>query len=778
MKLAITIGSREIGFTIGKSLSASAAAFMRGDDSPQSGAQLSSAYEQSTWIYSCIGAIAKQLAQIPLRVSRGTRMPQKARTVKWRRRAVGEDLIEGGPLVELMNRPHPQLTRFDFWYLCVAWLMLRGEVFSVPTTDTSEPVILDTPGRGGKLIRRLVILNPANFREEIQAHMLMGWCYYGHTRTPMKSYTFLPEEVVYSKLPNPYDFWRGMAPLTVAQLAAQTDYASAQFLKGLMLNNADTGVIVTTDQQPDPEQREDLMAALRERKRKAGTADRPLLLWGGMKVEKPTLTSADMQFLENRKFNRQEICSIYQTPQEVLGFTEDANRSVSDSARLNFIENTIAGICELLEVGFEPVARAYDKNFFVWFDIDSLPIMQRARQTRFATATTTMQGMGVPLNILNGIFDLGLPDDLPHGDSVFLPFSMQEYGTPQEKPAPAVEQEETEDTEEAKGNPFTRMQKLLTEATQNEERLKHICKANPDFERSIEDSIRLKKGKLSKFFFEQRGRVLAKISELNIPDDAKSLTSKGVTSNLRRHLQDNPLGYEFSYRALDDIFNRSKEDEALWKKIKPTLIADLEFGGAQIWQDIGLSDFKLKPADATRFLDKRKNVIQDINETTFNSLKSSLKAGLDAGESFEQLTDRVKSIYQNASVGRAEVIAVTETNVAINSGRNQAMVDAKVERKGWQTSNLENTRASHLVNQQLSEAQNGIPINDAWPNGCRFPCDPDGEASETINCRCFGFAILTDKAGKPSVTRGPLLDFGTWWAANRFEARFAQEVTA
>jgi len=53
-----------------------------------------------------------------------------------------------------------------------------------------------------------------------------------------------------------------------------------------MLNNADTGVIACMDEQLSPEQREQLLAALHSRKRKAGSADRPLLLWGKARIER------------------------------------------------------------------------------------------------------------------------------------------------------------------------------------------------------------------------------------------------------------------------------------------------------------------------------------------------------------------------------------------------------------------------------------------------------------------------------------------------------------
>jgi phage portal protein BeeE len=90
-----------------------------------------------------------------------------------------------------------------------------------------------------------------------------------------------------------------------------------------------------------------------------------------------------MQFLDNRKFNRQEICAVFGVPQELLGFTEDANRSVGDAARLNFIENKITPLCEMLESDLEDLVGEYEaegEELYAWFDLESLPVMQKARR--------------------------------------------------------------------------------------------------------------------------------------------------------------------------------------------------------------------------------------------------------------------------------------------------------------------------------------------------------------------------------------------------------------
>ena len=122
--------------------------------------------------------------------------------------------------------------------------------------------------------------HPSRFQHVIQHGELIGWRYTGlGPNTPLESQVFLPEEVWFEKLPNPFDFWRGMPPLFTATLPAKTDFAAASFMHGLIDNNADLGVIVRTDQPLNDSQQQQIIAHLRQRKRRAGTADQPLLLF-------------------------------------------------------------------------------------------------------------------------------------------------------------------------------------------------------------------------------------------------------------------------------------------------------------------------------------------------------------------------------------------------------------------------------------------------------------------------------------------------------------------
>ena len=406
-----------------KSLAPELAAWLAGDTYDHGGSTLSNAYQQVVWVYRAINVLAEQVANIPFLFSAGDRGR--------------ENLVTTGPLPAFYNRPHPHINRFQYWELRVIWLMLRGECFRVPIYSSSSISLslssaMATPARSeerarvrSRSLKRVLILDPLHFQHIVENHELIGWRYTGFgPQTPLESQVFLPEEVWFEKLPNPFSFWRGMPPLFAAEMATRTDFAAASFMRGLMENNADLGIIVRTDQQLSPQQREQLMAALRARRRKAGAANQPLLLWGGAQVIKPELSSADLQFLENRKFSRAEICAAFGVPEEIITSTDKAKYDEMQGARFNFIENRVAPLCRRLEAEEDATIKAIDPRATGWFDIDSLPIMQEAQRKRLAAAKTGFE-MGIPFNELNRFFDLGFKA-LPWGNTGYVPKNLKE----------------------------------------------------------------------------------------------------------------------------------------------------------------------------------------------------------------------------------------------------------------------------------------------------------------------------------------------------------------
>jgi HK97 family phage portal protein len=373
---------------VARSIAASPEEWLRGEDLDRP-PLLRNAYEQVVWVYRAINVLAEQVANVPFLFSSGARGR--------------ENLITTGPLLDFYNRPHPEINRFQYWELRVIWLMLRGECFRIPIYESGQSPIANRQSQ----IKGVLILDPAHFQHIIEDNQLMGWRYTGlGPQAPLPSQVFLPEEVWFEKLPNPFDFWRGFPPLHVAGMAAKTEFAAGAFMRGLIENNADNGLIVRTNEWVSDEQREQVLAALRQRKRRAGEADRPVFLPGSAEIILPQLSSTDLQFLENRKFSRTEICAAFGVPEEIVTTTDQAKYDVMAGARLNFIENRVAPLCGRLEAGEDATVKAIDPQASGWFDLDSLPIMQDARRNRLAAAKIGFD-MGIPFNELNRVLDLG-----------------------------------------------------------------------------------------------------------------------------------------------------------------------------------------------------------------------------------------------------------------------------------------------------------------------------------------------------------------------------------
>src|SRR5687768_13698892 len=117
-----------------RSGSAWARAWLAGRDDTLGATTLSVPFTQSTWIYACVTALAENVSNIPFRIITG---PED-----------NERVIQSHPALELFNRPHPNMDRFQFWELLVTWLCLRGEAFILPTFSPTHNLNLN-PNLGG-----------------------------------------------------------------------------------------------------------------------------------------------------------------------------------------------------------------------------------------------------------------------------------------------------------------------------------------------------------------------------------------------------------------------------------------------------------------------------------------------------------------------------------------------------------------------------------------------------------------------------------------------------
>lgn len=138
--------------------------------------------------------------------------------------------------------------------------------------------------------------------------------------------------------------------------------------------------------------------------------------------------------------------------------------------------------------------------------------------------------------------------------------------------------------------------------------------------------------------------------------------------------------------------------------------------------------------------------IKTITNTTNDRINSIVQQVMSEGElgGFgiekirQNLTDAIGQRIRGNVRARAKAIAQTEMISASNQASTFAADSTGLEyRKYWSTSHLQGIRTSHILAEQESIQKGGLKKDELFESTrMLFPGDPNGDASEVINCRC------------------------------------------
>lgn len=190
---------------------------------------------------------------------------------------------------------------------------------------------------------------------------------------------------------------------------------------------------------------------------------------------------------------------------------------------------------------------------------------------------------------------------------------------------------------------------------------------------------------------------------------------------------------------------------------------------AAIREDIGIR-FDLCDADAVAELAKRRNdmnfptpkYLEVTKDTLWNikNINSQVAQGIVQGESIQKIAARIQNV---TGVNTASAVRTART-VAIgshNAGRQYSLNTAEElgikTRKQWHSTHDGRTRDTHNEPPPNGVSEEIVENDQTFSNGCRWPGDPVGPASEVWNCRCRmdpvidGFSPLLPKGKENAI---------------------------
>lgn len=584
-----------------------------------------------------------------------------------------KEVVEGHEIQSLLESPNELMTMTDFMQAVVGYYALCGEFFIIKTESNGQ--MLGT----SKVPAELWTFHPKKFDviKDRENKRLTGWKY-GQQR-------FALDEIIHSKDFDPDDDFRGFAPTKAIENIIDIDFKALVYNKAFFDNDARPGYVLTTDQSLSSVQRDRIKEWIEKHHKGASKAHKIAVLESGLKPSNVSSTHKDMDFMDQLRFSREEIIGLWRAPKALFNITDDLNYATfTGQIKVFWLYQIMPMLNRIVDAINRQLIYPIDPTVELAVDLSKVPAFQEDFANKLDSAKKLFD-MGVPFNEINKKLGLGF-DEFNHGRVGYLPFNL----------VPANELSMSSGSQD---EPEKSAVKSVEKATpQNEKILKQFLRRHTKLESNFKNS-------LQRYFFEQRKEVL------------ESINGKDAA-------------------PIEIRINWDEQDDKLIKRAKPYLegatnegidLARRLAGDAQASEQLAVS--------VRSFLVGRAEKIKNINRTMASQIRSQLDAGVEAGETLDQVSDRIRHVY-NVAKNRAQTIARTEITGTLNGGSVLYYDDIGVEQKQWVTAGDANVRDHHA--EMDGET---VRVDRRFSNGLDFP-GGDGPAEEVINCRCTIVPIL------------------------------------
>ncbi len=421
-------------------------------------------------------------------------------------------------------------------------------------------------------------------------------------------------------------------------------------------------------------------------------AKKTAILKYGMDYKPIALSQQDMDFIQGRTFSRNQIVTAMGIPAPLVGYDSKGVWKTLPEALRAFWSQTIKPICQRFSEAFNyDLFDRFALGYEIGFDLGNIVELQDDYSKRCEQGIK-LQMLGFTRNEINKNLNLGF-EDTEEGNKRYIPSSLLPEDQMNE-PLPSFNEVDNSSNDDKSID--------LPEIKQVEHKNVRHRRIIQAFQRKQGALEKRMFGELKTYFYKQRKEIL------------KRLSDKGK-STLEVHM------------LLNKINIQDEEAKKLVTTMVPLYKETVQTGGEFALENLGLTEREY--ILNTDIILKRSNKIIGVVHTVFNQIKMEINEGINAGENIEDITKRVKGVYNTTST-RARLIARTETATLMNEASIAEYKNNGVQRKQWISADDE------LVRDNCKDANNQgpIPIGSTFVNGLDSPSEP--------NCRCCIIPII------------------------------------
>lgn len=645
------------------------------------------------------------------------------------------------PFLDFWRKPNPlhEMSNAALWRLLEIYLKLKGEGYFIIEKDESGL--------------------PAELWP-VPTHWVQQTPYLDHPfyTVRLTSGVIMPvsvDDMFVMKDLNPVDpFRRGLGQAEALADEIETDEYAAKFQKRFFFNDATPNLVIAMPKSTE-EQRRRFRAEWMEKFRGHFKSHGVATVNGEVIVNKVGDNMKDMDMVNGRTFLRNAVLEHFGVPREIMGITESSNRATSEAAQYIYAQNVLMpSLLRREEAINEQIIPLFGPDL-VWHYDDIVPRNQEFDKAKaldgwnagLLTKDEARELLDMPPAAVGGdvykatFSDLFLPADEDPAEAMSALTPVDGAETAQdggqsvveveglEGVAPASDGEgEARETVEIAG---LKKQKAAEElkAVRLKDAQRLLMQAEREQGRRFEIAT-------AKYFREQSNRIAAAVN-------GTQKAERSVWDILLDGVAEYDTDGAGAWFKLDEAERMSRVDafvlglidwsgeESVLASIFTPLWQESYKKGAEVASRVYGLEAIQRPELVSVAKLRGGARVRHITQTTQKEISRIVAAGLENGDGRATIAGQIQQEMQTTSA-RARTIAAQECNSSLLSGHFDMAKRSGATWKTWHVTNIAVARDSH-------KALNGkrIPIDATFPNGCRFPCDPDcGKPEEVVNCHC------------------------------------------
>ena len=619
-------------------------------------------------------------------------------------------------LAPVFRNPNDLQSGRELWQVTAMWMALAGEAFWILTgPDMARLGPSETP-------THIWALAPRLFEPWIRNNVLVGWQFSGSTSRSHRLFNSISldlHEVVQFKFPNPHDPLRGFSPLSPVANGISTDLAIEQHNRALLENNAEPGGIFMAEEAMEPDEEEKFRNDWNERHQGPRNRRRIEILTG-IKFVPTAFGPEDMQFQEQRRWNREEVLAVMGVPKSVVAVTEDLNFAIQRSQDFNFWDKRLLPMIRIFEDTVDQTVFFKETDNVVGaFDLSAVEALREGTSAKIEQAKELASPpLHVPPEVAYKIVGLAVPE-YEGSDKAFVP------------PALVPAENVTAEDDEGENGDAQFFNQSRKPRTANKPR--RVARSLNRWRQLMEEvqipSERKFRRAWRQWVRERRDIALGAIDDLANEASLSPLSAFALAKQ-------SPEEIEALLEELEEMRG------ALRSRVRPVYsgASALTIDSAVEGELGGVATFE---TDDPRILqvmdDAEKLLVNSTSDTLRNQVLRAVRMGVQENETIGEIRARVARVFDiAASSSKTLQVARTASASLMNATRNAVFGLSGIESSIWQTAGDEVVREDHVAFGNAGAHDAGFNWLDVVGKAgiLEYPTDPRAPAEQVINCRC------------------------------------------